>query len=148
MGPLPYRRARLYRKCVTASRTLRISGLLIAVSAVALALIPFHGELPVHATGALMSVSPLPASISLRSSCGAPVIEALRHAPADGGWFGYTPLTSTVVDVRGIGCPRPARQRLGISLAGLVLASVLGAIAIGLDRRRGFGGTADPRFAT
>jgi len=119
---------------------IRISGLLIAVSAAVFALTPFRYPFD-------MSAGP-PSAVRLVSSCGWPLGDATRSVHT-GAWFGYSPGAIGEVTVPGhLGCPRAAQHRLRLSLAGLILASLLGAIAIGLDRRREFAGSTGARFAT
>jgi hypothetical protein len=113
---------------VSASRVLRLVGLLIALGAVALVLVPFRADVPVSGSGALQG---------LQSSCGPPITEAFRK-PAS-GWFGYAVAAGHRAVLSGhVGCTRPARDRFRISVAALFLALLL-AVAASLLAGRGFG---------
>jgi len=124
---------------VTVSRGLRISGLVVGVSALALALIPFHAGLAIHG-----GVGPVP---RLVSSCGWAIGDVSRDETSAS--FGYISGQTGAVTVPGhVGCAREARRRLVFSGAGLVLAVALGGIALVLDRRRRLLGDTGPQLAT
>jgi hypothetical protein len=111
---------------VTTGRFLRIAGCAIAVAAVVLAVVPFRTTIPIH--GAVVLSSP-----PLRSSCGPPITEA---------WYTERTryLSFSATNPRapaGVGCVKPARDRLGFSAGGLVLALLLAIVARFIDRRPG-----------
>jgi hypothetical protein len=110
---------------VTTGRFLRIAGCAIAVAAVVLAIVPFRATLPINGAVVLSS--------SPRSSCG-PAITNAWHAERTR----YLSFSATNPQVpAGVGCVRPARDRLGFSAAGFVLALALAIVARFIDRRPG-----------
>jgi hypothetical protein len=101
-----------YRFAVLSSRVVRIVGLVVGGAALVFALLPFS------ATYVTTQMAPA------RALCDAPVVEATR-TPAEGGWFGYAPLTSTPLS-QGHLCHDEARHRLIVSAGGLFVAALLG----------------------
>jgi hypothetical protein len=128
----------LYREYVTVSRALRIGGLLIAGSAVVLALVPFRAGIAVYGAG--------PSEPRPVSSCGWPVGDATRKE-TDAS-FAYSAPAKAEVTVPGhVGCAREARHRLVFSVAGLTVAFALGGLALVLDRRRRLDGDVGQQLA-
>jgi hypothetical protein len=99
----------------------------IGVAFVALVVLPFN-RVP-----ALGHAYARPGALNVSLHCGPPIVDAWRHDPAQSGWFGYAPLTSTPFagpEIAGP-CRAPARHRLE-SVAFLVT----GAAVLAFVRRR------------
>ena len=108
------------------SRLLRIVGLAIAVLAVLVAVLPFRTTLPRH--GNFVVSSP-----PIRSSCGPPITNAW-HAERTR----YLALSAPNPEApHGVGCVKPARNRLAVSAGGFVLALLLAIVARLIDRPPG-----------
>ncbi len=105
------------------NRVVRLAGLVVGSAALVFALLPFtvvYGD-------SLVTQQTV--------ACRAPLVEVARPAPQHGGWYGYAPLTSTPIGRHT--CHGPARHRLIVSAAGLVVAALLGWVSARIDGGRG-----------
>jgi hypothetical protein len=105
----------------------------LATLGAVIAVLPFGRPLPrrMYTYTSETSVSP--------TNCAAPILSAWRHEPANSGWFGYAPLTSTPVSGPG-SCKGEGRRRLACA------ALLMGPGLLGLFlRRRRFDPPANPQ---
>ena len=105
---------------------LRIPGLAIVVAAVVLAVLPFRAHIPIHGASEL-------SARTLRSSCGAPVTSAWHAEHTT-----YLAFSAANPEApAGVGCTKPAGERLGFAAVGFVLGLLLVlSAALGERRRR------------
>ena len=129
------------------SNLLRITAVLVVAYAIVFAVTPFSTAQPEPhyalrnfqpRSGAPSSESGTFLAVAPQVHCSAPVIDAWRAPAASSGWFGYAPLTTTPV-VFGSGCRQTSRNRLRLSVLGLVVAFGLVVVARRIDRRPGYG---------
>jgi len=114
---------------VKAGRILLMLGIAISAAAVVLAVLPFRAHIPIHAPihgGTELSVR------TLRSSCGAPVTSAWHAEHTT-----YLAFSAANPEApAGVGCTKPARERLGFAAVGFVLGLLLVlSVALGARRR-------------